>query len=730
MVHPADTAVELRFEAPKAAPQLIRFWAAADTFLLVVLEPMYESEEGITVNASTGFDAAPVGLNATPLSRAELVEHAPVTLAQAIAQVPGVTFFNTGVGISKPVIRGQAFNRVQTRFEGVPIRDQAWGSDHGLALDPYATAGAQVVRGPGALAYGADAIAGAVLLQAPEALATEGHELAATAQYRSVNQAQLLTAGYRTRSGRWFGHARVTAQRFADFRVPATDFLYNRFVLPIFDERLKNTAGRELHLGGGIGYDGTGFQVQAVYRRFYQEVGLFSGAIGIPRAYDLQPDGDPYDIGLPSMTIAHDLGILTGELNLGTGTLSATVAHQRNLRDEFSAPHVHGSDSLIATSDLAHQLNLSTTTARIGFAQPIRRTLTWTTQAMAEWQRHRIDGFEFLLSPYDRDWYGLSSQLEWRITPTLRAEVGLRYDWATTDIAPYSEPTFDSQGNPNGVWERVPATSRQWGNPSAALGLHWQATEHWQVKLHGGSAFRFPQPIELAANGVHHGTFRHERGDPTLDAERGWQADFSLNGRFRTFRISFTPFAAHYQDYIYLAPSAEFSTLPEGGQLYHFTQADARFWGAELALGWRPIPRLSLTADAAVVNSRNLETDLPIAFQPPMEANAAITYTQPLPGLTWADGLRFRLDAQAVADQTNVVRNELETPGYGLLHAQLRLPMHFGGRNGTATGWRLEPFVVVRNLLNRHYLRHLSRYRQLNLPEPGRNVVLGVSIRV
>ncbi len=74
-----------------------------------------------------------------------------------------------------------------------------------------------------------------------------------------------------------------------------------------------------------------------------------------------------------------------------------------------------------------------------------------------------------------------------------------------------------------------------------------------------------------------------------------------------------------------------------------------------------------------------------------------------------------------VADQDRVDRNERATPGYTLL----------GG--GVSSEWAVgrtvfNLMVQIDNALNTRYLHHLSRYRLLNLPEPGRNVVIMLNV--
>ena len=71
--------------------------------------------------------------------------------------------------------------------------------------------------------------------------------------------------------------------------------------------------------------------------------------------------------------------------------------------------------------------------------------------------------------------------------------------------------------------------------------------------------------------------------------------------------------------------------------------------------------------------------------------------------------------------QNRVDRNEKTTPDYHLIDLGI----------GTTFRFKKQDIIVgiqVQNLLNTSYLQHLSRYRLLNLPEQGRNLVLMLKI--
>ena len=64
----------------------------------------------------------------------ELQQNAPLTLAEAISNIPGVEQNSTGVGIGKPIIRGLSGNRIVSFAQGIRIENQQWGDEHGLGV--------------------------------------------------------------------------------------------------------------------------------------------------------------------------------------------------------------------------------------------------------------------------------------------------------------------------------------------------------------------------------------------------------------------------------------------------------------------------------------------------------------------------------------------------------------------------------------------------------------------
>jgi iron complex outermembrane receptor protein len=80
-----------------------------------------------------------------------------------------------------------------------------------------------------------------------------------------------------------------------------------------------------------------------------------------------------------------------------------------------------------------------------------------------------------------------------------------------------------------------------------------------------------------------------------------------------------------------------------------------------------------------------------------------------------------KLNTRWAAPQFLNARNELFTPGYALINLNL----------GTRIKLWSQPVKLnfsVQNILNTRYYNHLSNWRRIGLPEPGRNFLISLII--
>ena len=709
------------------APRQIRFshlgfttkWidgAAWENGQTVVLQESVSMLEVVRVSQEHAKQEG--SLSALHLNTDYMARQGRATLAMTLDQLPGLSAINVGTGIAKPVIRGLFGNRVLVNTQGVKQEGQQWGNDHGLEVDALNVEQIEIVKGPSSLQYGTDALGGVINIL-PEGVPIEnGLEGSLTSIGQSNNRQVGWSAQLKARQSGFFMIGRFSRQRFSDFRVPADRFEYNGFTLPLLGQQVKNTAGVEENIHLTAGYQGTHSITRLSFKQYYLKSGLFSGAVGIPRSYLLQDDGNDRDIGLPYQEVQHQKWTLNQTFIFGEHHWIINAGWQRNSRGEHTNPEFHSvpSSELDPNADLGLGLELETFSVNTHYEWPLTQQIELNIGGNVQQQIHRRSGFEYLLPDYETFRSGLFAIGDWALKEKLHLTGGLRVDYGQNESAPYTQLIYSSNETVLDSLVSV-ATDDVFWNWAAALGTRMEWGKNQSLKLNAARSFRIPYPNETVSNGVHHGTFRHEQGQPDLQPETGWQFDLSWTRGRGASQLMVDAYFNLFSDYIYLRPSARFSPLPEAGQLFQFVQNDAFFSGFEISYQ-RPVASWWIAhAQAEAVWSYNLDENIPLPFTPPAELMGGIEHQ-----FGWSSFLRklnLQLQYQYVFAQNRVDRNELSTPAYHLMHVQMRWADVLN-----LSGLRLD--VQVQNLWNARYLRHLSRYRFLNLPEQGRNLVVRI----
>lgn len=647
-----------------------------------------------------------------------LMESNKGSLVSSLQKLPGINAINTGVGIAKPVIRGMSFNRVIVNDKGIKQEGQQWGGDHGLEIDQYDPDRIEIIKGPVSLLYGSDAMGGVINIQ-PAPIPAQGTlEGSVQTAFKSNNNLYGASVNLQGNSKGKFFSLRLSAQDFADYKVPADSFTYNTFEYKIKDNLLENTAGKERNISGTVGISKNWGFSKLVVSNFNQKVGFFPGAIGVPGEYTPNLDGKNRNVGLPRQVVNHFKVISNTSVTLGGNWLELDLGYQHNARREEGEPHVHGYD-FVPTGTLALGLDLRTVTLNAKYHYHADEEYNAIYGVQSQFQQNKFSGFEFLLPAFSSYSIGLYNYHEIALNSFWTINGGLRADWGLRDITGYSRLRYETELPDDSVTVNDDIY-KEFFDFSGALGVSYYPHHNFNAKLNLGTSFRMPTAPELSMNGVHHGTFRHERGNSDLESERGVQADLNLTYHTKEFHIGITPYVSYFHQYIYLKPQAIFSDLPAGGQVYKYVQHDAMFTGGEFTAEYHVIPHLHLKVAAEYVYNLNLESKRPLPFTPPFSMLAEVRYDIPLKSDRITNPY-VGLDAQFFAAQNRVDQNEETTAGYKLFDFNIGLNFKLQKQEATFA-------FSVQNLLNEHYLNHLSRYRLLNLPEQGRNFVVSLKI--
>jgi len=702
--------------------------------LHIALQSSTHDIESVRITANYNASKQRATTQTLRIVGAELItQRRQSTLAQTLEQVPGVQAMTIGNGASKPMIRGMGFNRIAVLDRGIKQEGQQWGADHGLELDQMAADHVGVYKGATSLRWGGDAMGGAIAVNADIPIPLDGFHTKGALWYASNSQLGGISLRNSYAGQKFFYALTLTGTDYADYSVPVDTIVYMTRKIPIYNRKLKNTAGTEKDATLTLGLDSYYGVFALTASHVYQKIGFFPGSHGLPSQERVQPDCSARNVDFPYSRASHSKLILNYRSNPRGRSWTAylDLGVQYNVRDELSAFHTHYPEQSRPEKDadleLALRLWTYSISRRVVWKLPQR--MQFEAGAESQWQDHSFKGYNFLLPRYYRYTLGLYATYSWQPLPELRLEAGLRGDYARLNVKPYYDTILEQYlvnfDNITPLQREEYATlsprlNRNFINYSWALGASWTPAEHHALKMHMGRSFRLPSVHELAANGVHHGSFRHEKGDSKLGSELGHQLDLEYVFNYKKFHIGLNPFLAYYSSYIYLNPSGNWSRLPDGGQIYQFSQARVLSYGGELEVHGHLLRSLSISANAAWVLLDNLTDGYPLPFTPPLSLRATLSWKVPWIPLRYGS---FTLEGEnfyAMA-QERVSRNELTTPSAWHADAKVVYTKQF-----SETEWTLRG--AIKNLTDRRYFNHLSYYRVLGIPEPGRSFNLELTV--
>jgi iron complex outermembrane receptor protein len=652
-----------------------------------------------------------------------LREHFTGNLMQTLEYVPGIRSMDIGSGFSKPMIRGMGFNRISVTENGIKQEGQQWGTDHGLEIDAFAVERVTIRKGPSSLLYGSDAMGGVIeisQLPAPSENQVYG-EIAMLG--KSVNGTLGASVMAGIRKNLWHTKLRFSEQHFADYRIPTDTIVYLTQYLPVHNRRLKNTAGFERDISLFSEYRKGRYYANYALTDAFQKAGFFPGAHGVPDVSRLQDDGNSRNIDFPYSSVNH-LKITAHQQYRGNrSTVYLDAGFQNNHREEWSLFHTHyGNQPVPATNpnrELVFSLNTFNVSLKADLAYAVRwkHTVGWDVQ----YQRNSIDGYSFLLPEYKRFSTGALWLTTFRPNDKFSLSGGVRYDYGKLNISASQdvyleeylrEQHYDSETVEMYKW-RSRDVNRNFGDISGSLGISWIPDKSNSIKLNLGRSFRLPGANELASNGVHHGAFRHEQGNASRVSEQGWQLDASYAYERKNVMFAITPYFGWFDNYIFLKPTGEWSVLPHAGQVYRYTGAEAMFTGTEVELRIDFFLNLTYQMTGEYVYTHNLDEHTPLSFSPPASMRNSLIWNHNV--------FRFNVELQTVATQNRVAKNEDVTHGVNLLHCGVAFQIPFKDMNTELT-------FSLKNIFNTKYYNHLSFYRKVEIPEPGRNFQFLVKI--
>lgn len=640
------------------------------------------------------------------------------SLMQSLEKIPGVKAMSIGSGQSKPTIRGLGFNRMVVAENGIKHEGQQWGEDHGLEIDQFASDDIEIVKGPGSLLYGSEAIGGVISLR-NKYVASKPFEGRVNLFARSNNESLGFSTQLAGKKDKFQYRANITIVDYADYKVPTDSIQYYSYYIKLKNRRLRNTAGKEQNLALTSSYTTDSFRTQFTASNVYAKGGFFANAHGLEvRLSEIDYDKSSRDIDMPYHSVNHFKLINNTIWHVNNLHIEGNFAYQNNLRKEFAEAVSHGYMP-IPPHTLEREFDKDTFTAQLNVKTLIADKHSLNIGISGEHQNNKRDGWGFIVPDFRTTSFGVYIFDRYHISDNLIVSAGARVDRIETRIDSYQDWYKTPISTTDSIYkQRAANLSRSFNSFTWSLGINYNKNQ-WNLKANIGKSFRAPIPKELGSDGINYHIFRYEKGDATLSPEESYQFDTEANWKNDFFEIQVAPFVNYFPNYIYLNPTANYN---EGLQIYHYTQSKVLRYGAEAEARYRPSEKFEVSVTAEYLYSEQLSGDkkgYTLPFSPPWTVTPEIKF---MPKTQWAgkDGF-IALSYKIVGNQDEIVPPEKPTKGYQSLNLS-------AGRAFSMKGYSMRVNLQGQNLLNKKYYDHTSYYRLIDVPEPGRNfsIMLGI----
>jgi iron complex outermembrane recepter protein len=672
-------------------------------------EAIAELHEVVVTGLSKAAERNRTPTPITTIPQIQLQQAASSNLIDAISRQPGISQVTTGQGISKPVIRGLGFNRVVVVIDGIRQEGQQWGDEHGIEIDEFSVNRVEILKGPGSLAYGSDAMAGVInFINAP-----------------TLPQGKIdggIITNYQTNNGLYS----ISTNIAGNLKGVIWDIRYSNKNAHSYrnktDGLVFNSAFKEQAVSGIAGINKSWGYSHLHFSLYHMSTGIVEGerdslsgkflkpvSIGVDEATNVIASHDDlisYSVFTPHQDIDHFKTVINNSIAAGAGNIKLLAGWQQNRRQEFGDifnPDSYGLYFLLNTFNYDVAYNFT-----------IRNATDIAAGINGMYQLSENRGTEFLVPEYNLFDAGIYIIYK-RNFEKLDVNGGVRYDHRTENG---SSLFINDEGImvPEGMGsERFKAFSTDFSGVSGSVGLAYQLSDAVYSKFNVSRGYRSPNIAELASNGEHEGTGRYEKGNLSLKPENSIQVDAALGFNSHHITAELNLFSNSINNFIYSAKLNAVNgtdSIIDDKPVFLFTSGNALLAGGEITIDMHPHPLdwLHFENTFSYVHSRLLDQPseskyLPLT--PPAKLTSDLRGNfKNLPGPFLNSFIKAGIEYYFA--QHNVYRlnnTETPTPGYVLLNAGVGSDVK--RKNHTFCSI----FISITNLADISYQNHLNRLK-------------------
>jgi iron complex outermembrane receptor protein len=679
------------------------------------------------VSRATELRSNPVPI--VVLTKKEIDQNVNNNIIDAIIKgIPGVTAVTTGPNISKPFIRGLGYNRVLTLYDGIRQEGQQWGDEHGIEIDQYGIARAEVIKGPASLTYGSDALAGVINLipYIPNGADNKLNGDIIT-DYHTNNGLIGSSLGLSYKNGDWKYAFRATGKMAHNYRNKIDGPVYNSS----FQEYILSAMTRVDKRWGYSQLVGTTYNNKqeipdgsrdSLTRKFTVQVANGVNDDIKNRPFAPQEWLTSYGVTPLHQHIQHYRLYNKTEIKLGNGLFNTALGWQQSVRREYNHPTLPQQAGLFVA--------LNTLNYDFRYSPPVFAGLETSFGINGIYQTNRSkDATDFPIPDYNLFDIGGFFFAKKSIGKT-DISGGIRYDtrnitWNDFYVGSNPANGFEKRITANDAGARLqfPNFKHTYHGISGSLGFTYNINERLLLKANIARGYRAPNITEIGSNGLDPGAHIVYLGNRTFNPEFSLQEDAGFIAYLKDADFQLELFNNQINNYIYQSRLDDANGNPviivPGNTTYQYQQSKARLYGAEFTFNLHPqsIKWLAFNNSLAYVAGINQNKAL-IA-----QSNGAAKYLPFIPPLHIRSEVRvklqgtygifskvyFRIEADAYTAQNHYYAlndTETPTPGYTLINAGI------GSTLKRKSGKPIcELFLQADNLFDVAYQSNLNRLK-------------------
>lgn len=619
------------------------------------------------------------------------------SLGDVLFDKPGVTSSSFAPGAaSRPVIRGLDNARIRIQENGIGAHDVSEiGEDHAVMIDPLAAERIEIIRGPGTLRWGSQAIGGVVSVsnnRIPDWATPYGVKTTLRGGFSSVdrgNDSAVIVEGRGTNAA---FHADAYGRFARDYSIPGG---------------VQQNSQQKAHggsVGGSLLFEGGYIGAAIVHNNMTYGIPGIDSAANNTRIEMKQTK-----VMSKGEFRSESRAIDTVRVWLG----GSTYKHDEigyDPADEMTAPRATFRNREVEGR------------AEIQF-MPVQTAFGALTSAIGITGGHQQLGTSgeagSLLSPAKTAnaaaylFNELDAANGWRIQTAERIE-----HVSVAGVASEFPPGFLG----GGAAPIETAARRDFVPGSASFGILKDLPHDLVASLTAQYVQRAPRAQELFSKGPHEASGTFEIGNPGLTKESARTVELGLRKVKGPWRFDATVYHTRFSNFIYkqitgLQCDDDFDSCGNGGTELNqilFAQRDARFTGAEFAtqLDITPLASGMFGIDGQYDIVRAVFADgSNVPRIPPQRLGGGVYWRH----AEWV----ARVGLLHAFAQNNIAMEETATKGYDLLKAELshtiKMAKNAGGIEEARFG------IIGTNLLNDDVRNHVS-FRKDEVLMPGRGV--------